>query len=76
MATISRGVYPPWVTAKVIDHGLTVLITVKYGVFEQSFEVPRGGTNYDTDRIAYQLYLSLKDKQARLDAVTSRITQR
>jgi hypothetical protein len=76
MATISRGVYPPWVTAKVIDHGLTILITVKYGVFEQSFEVPRGETNYDTDRIAYQLYLSLKDKQARLDAVTAKIIKR
>ena len=76
MATISRGVYPPWVTGKVIDHGLTVLITVKYGVFEQSFEVPRGETNYDTDRIAYQLYLSLKDKQARLDAVTAKIIKR
>ncbi len=76
MATISRGVYPPWVTAKVIDHGRTVLITVKYGVFEQSFEVPRGETNYDTDRIAYQLYLSLKDKQARLDAVTAKIIKR
>lgn len=76
MATISHGNYPPWLKAEVIDHGHNVRITVKYGIFEQSFEVPRGETNYDTDRIAYQLYLSLKDKQARLDAVTSRITQK
>lgn len=76
MTTISRGNYPPWLKSEIVEYGLVVRITVAYGAFEQSFDVPRGETGYDTDRIAYQLYLSLKDKQARLNAVTFRITQR
>ena len=78
MAQINYGFnWPPWAKSWVDLLSNEVHISVKYGQFEQQFVVPRGqATSLDTQRIVRQLYLSLKDKQARLDAVTARITQR
>jgi hypothetical protein len=78
MAQINYGFnWPPWVESWVDLLSDEVHISVEYGQFKQQFVVPRGqATSLDTQRIVRQLYLSLKDKQARLDAVTARITQR
>ncbi len=69
--------WPHWVTAQLDIPKGEVRITVTLEPFSYSWEVPRGeATSRDTLRIAQQVYLGLKDKKARLDRVTQRITQK
>lgn len=68
--------WPPWSKSWVDCYKGEVHIEVKFGQFSEQFVVPQGqARSHDTQRIMVQLYQSLKDKQARLDAVTKRITK-
>ena len=74
---INHVQWPPWVkvTHNTLYGDTTFKVTV--GACDFSFTVPqKDASSFETQTIVRQLYLSLKDKQARLDAVTARITQR
>lgn len=74
---INEYKWPPWVkvTHNAIFGDVTLKVTVSASDF--SFTVPqKDASSFETQTIVRQLYLTLKDKQARLDAVTARITQR
>jgi hypothetical protein len=69
--------WPPWVkvTYNTLYGDATFKVTV--GASDFSFTVPlKDASTFETQTIVRQLYLTLKDKQARLDAVTARITKR
>ena len=71
---ISTYNWPPWAEAKIDNLTGVVHVRVFYGQFEHKFEVPRGeATSRDTQRICRQLYLSLVDKQDRIDRATKRL---
>lgn len=74
---INEYKWPPWVkvTHNAIFGDVTFVVTV--GASHFAFTVPqKDASSFETQTVVRQLYLALKDKQARLDEVTARITQR
>lgn len=77
MAVINHVQWPPWVQVTYNPHYNDATFVVTHGSFHHAFTTPlKDASTYETQLIVRQLFLSLKDKQARLDAVTARITQR
>lgn len=74
---ISTYGWPLWATAEPTADEKAVRITVVHGVFSHTFELPRGdATSREARRIIYQVLDGLKEKERRLAAITTRITQR